>query len=311
MTDVHSNYIHETDTRGADLTTSTPAEDARTVLLNKVSWGSIFAGVVIALVVQFLLSLLGIGIGAATLDPSTGANPDASTFSIVSAVWYGVTGIIAAFIGGFVASRLSGRPLASTGGLHGLTTWALTTLVILYLLTTAIGGLVGGVLSGLGSVAGGLGSTVATVAQTAAPALSNAADPFSAIQSQLSQATGGTDPQALQNAAIAAVRAAVTGDPAQAEQARETAAQALARSQNIPIEQARTQVEGYQQQYQAAIDTAKRQAVEAADAAASATTTGAIAAFFALILGAIAAWFGGRMGIATPIVTSSIAGRHG
>jgi hypothetical protein len=149
------------------------------------------------------------------------------------------------------------------------------------------------------------------VAQTAAPALSNAADPFSAIQSQISQATGGTDPQALQNAAVAAVRAAVTGDPAQAEQARETAAQALARSQNIPIEQARTQVEGYQQQYQAAVDTARSQAVQAADAAASATSTGAIAAFFALILGAVAAWFGGRMGIAAPIVTSGLAGRHG
>ena len=299
-----TDHTHHADTRHVDVTTTTPAEDARTVLLNKVNWGAIIAGAVIALIIQFLLSLLGVGIGAATLDPATGNNPDASTFSIVSAVWYGVTGIIAAFVGGFVASRMSGRTLASSGSLHGLTSWAVTTLVLLYLLTTAVGTLVGGALNGLGAIAGGLGNTVSTAAQTAAPALAEASDPFAGIQNQISQATGGTDPKALQDAAVSAVRAAVTGDQAEAEQARETAAQALARSQNVPIEEARTQVEGYQQQYQETMQTAQEQATAAADAAASATSTGAIAAFFALLLGAIAAWFGGRAGVAAPIATS-------
>jgi hypothetical protein len=293
----------DVDTRRAEVTAATPSEDVRTVLLNKVSWGAIFAGVVIALVVQFLLSLLGIGVGASTLNPGTSDNPDASTFSLIGAIWYAVTGIIASFAGGFIASRLSGRPLASSGALHGLTTWAVTTLVVLYLLTTAIGGLIGGALGGITSLAGGLGSTVATVAQTAAPALAQTADPFSAIQSQISQATGGTDPRALQDAAVAAVRAAVTGDQAAADQATETAAQALARSQNIPIEQARTQVTQYRQQYQDAVAAAQQQAVRAADAAASATSIGSIVAFVALLLGAIAAWIGGRMGVAAPIVT--------
>jgi len=311
MSDYSANSDRTANTRHADLSATTPAEDARTVLLNKVNWGAIFAGAVIALIIQFLLSLLGVGIGAATLDPSTGNNPDAGTFSLISAIWYAVTGIIAAFAGGFIASRMSGRTLASSGALHGLTTWAVTTLFLLYLLTTAIGGLVGGALNGLGAVAGGVGNTVATAAQTAAPALADATDPFAGIQDQISQATGGTDPEALQNAAVAAVRAAVTGDEAQADQARETAAQALARSQNIPIEQARAQVEGYQQQYQQTMQAAQEQAVAAADAAASAASTGAIAAFFALLLGAVAAWFGGRAGIAAPIVTANtIVGRH-
>jgi hypothetical protein len=44
-----------------------PAEDARTIMLNKVSWGAILAGVVVALVTQLILNLLGIGIGAAIL----------------------------------------------------------------------------------------------------------------------------------------------------------------------------------------------------------------------------------------------------
>lgn len=311
MTDHTTHSNDRVDTRHVDVSATTPAEDARTVLLNKVNWGAIIAGAVIALIIQFLLSLLGVGIGAATLDPATGDNPDAGTFSIVSAIWYAVTGIIAAFAGGFIASRMSGKTLASSGALHGLTSWAVTTLFLLYLLTTAVGTLVGGALNGLGAIAGGIGNTVATAAETAAPALAEATDPFAGIQDQISQATGGTDPEALQNAAVSAVRAAVTGDEAEAEEARETAAQALARSQNIPVEQARTQVEGYQQQYQETVQAAQEQATAAADAAASAASTGAIAAFFALLLGAVAAWFGGRSGIAAPIATAStIVGRH-
>lgn len=311
MTDHSAHKDHFAETRSADLSFTTPAEDARAVLLNKVNWGAIIAGAVIALIIQFLLGLLGVGIGAAALDPATGNNPDASTFSVVSAFWYAVTGLISAFAGGFIASRMSGKTIATSGALHGLTAWAVTTLVLLYLLTTTIGGLVGGALNGLGAVAGGLGNTVATAAQTAAPALGDLADPFAAIEDQLSRATGGTDPEALQRAAVAAVRAAVTGDEAQGEQARETAAQALANSQNIAIEQARTQVEGYQQQYQAAMETARTQTVAAADAAASAASAGAIAAFFALVLGAVAAWFGGRAGIAAPILSANtIVGRH-
>src|SRR5690606_10405128 len=37
--------------------------------LRRVSWGAIFGGVVISLIVQFLLSMLGVGIGVATVDP--------------------------------------------------------------------------------------------------------------------------------------------------------------------------------------------------------------------------------------------------
>lgn len=42
-----------------------------TATLHKVSWGAIFAGVVLALAVQFFLNLLGVGIGAAVIDPAS------------------------------------------------------------------------------------------------------------------------------------------------------------------------------------------------------------------------------------------------
>ena len=134
-----------------------PADDARTILVNTVSWGGILAGVVAALVTQLVLNMIGIGIGASTLNPMTGDNPSASGFSIGAGIWWAVSGIIAAFVGGYIASRLSGRPKSSTGGWHGLTSWALTTLVVFYLLTTAVGSLIGGAFNTVGSAIGGVG----------------------------------------------------------------------------------------------------------------------------------------------------------
>ena len=112
------------------MTPVSAADDASTILINNVSWGGVLAGVVAGLVTQLILNMIGIGIGASTLNPMTGDNPSASGFSIGAGLWWALSGIIAAFVGGYIASRLSGRPKASTGGWHGLTSWALTTLVV-------------------------------------------------------------------------------------------------------------------------------------------------------------------------------------
>src|ERR671913_692721 len=290
----------------------TPAEDARTIMLNKVTWGAVFAGVVVALVTQLILNMLGIGIGAATLDPGAGSgeNPSVTSFSIGAGIWWTLSGILASLAGGYAAGRLAGKPKESTAGWHGLTTWALTTLVIFYLLTSTLGGILGGAYrtlsSALGNMAQTVGATAQTAAQVAAPNISRVADPFSSIEQSVRGATGGNDPAALRDSAVAAVRAAVTGNQQQATEARERAAQAIARAQGIPVEQARTQVQQYEQQYRQAVDQAKQQATEAADAAASAVSTAALLGALGLILGAVAAWFGGRMGTIEPTITARL-----
>jgi hypothetical protein len=285
----------------------TPEEDMRTVLINRVSWGAVFAGAAIALVVQLILNLFGLGVGASTLSPATGDNPSATTFSVGAGIWWALSGIIAALAGGYAAGRLAGQPKESSGAWHGLTAWALSTLVVFYLLTTAIGGLIGGAFQTVGMVASGTAQTIGTTAQTAtqaAAALTRAADPFSEIERSLRGASGGTDPTALRDAAISAVRAAITGDPGQAQDARERAAQAIAKAQNLSIEEARSRVAHYEQQYRQTVDEAKKQAAAAAETAATATTRGALLGAFALVLGAIAAWFGGRLGAVDPTITS-------
>ncbi|MGE5537736.1 MAG: PhnA-like protein [Gemmatimonas sp.] len=289
----------------------TPAEDMRTVLINNVSWGAVLAGVVFSLVVQLLLNMLGIGIGAATIHPMEGNSPDASSFSMGAGIWWVVSGIIAAFAGGIVAGRLSGRPKESTTGWHGVTAWALTTLVVFWLLTTAVGSIVGGGLNVLGSITGGIGKTVGQAAQTAAPMVAQNPDPFSGIANQIQAQTGGSDPQAMRDAATAAVKAAVTGDQQQAQQARERAVPLLAKAQNISEDDARQQIDQYQQQYQQAMDQAKQQAIQAADTTTKVVSRAALFSFVSLVLGGIAAWFGGRMGAVDPTIRGYLEERAG
>jgi ElaB/YqjD/DUF883 family membrane-anchored ribosome-binding protein len=286
----------------------TPDEDVRTNLINRVSWGAILAGVAIALVAQLLLSMVGVGIGVSTLDPGTADNPSATNFSVTAAIWWGVSGIVAAFLGGFAAGRLAGVPKESTASWHGLTSWAVTTLVIFYLVTTTASSLLGGTLSTLTSVVGGAASGAGSVAQAVAPAVTGSSDPFTAIEQAITGSgqnvaqNGQTD---LRDAAVASVRAVLTGNPSDATQAREEAAQALSRAQGIPLEQARAQIDQYEQQYRATAQNITQQATEVADTAATAISTAALVGAFALLLGAIAGWLGGRTGAVNPTITAA------
>lgn len=294
--------------RDVNATSITPDDDMRSVFINRVSWGAVFGGVVIALATQLILNLIGIGIGAASFDPASTANPTAMTFSVGAGIWWTISGIIAALAGGYAAGRLAGQPNSASGGWHGLTAWALATLVIFAVLTTTLGAIAGGALRFLGDVAGGaasvLGTTAQTAVQAAAPAVSQVTDPLAALDKTVRDTAGGNDPAALRDAAVSAVRAAVTADPAQAQDARERAAQALAKAQGVPIDDARAQVAGYEQQYRQTVDQAKQQATEAAQAVTTAVSRGALFSSIALLLGAIAAWFGGRMGAVDPAITT-------
>lgn len=274
----------------------------------QVSWGAIFAGAVTALVAQMILNLVGLGIGLATLNPTGNDTPSVGSLSTGAGLWWVGSGIVASLIGGFLAGRLSGKPVGSTSAYHGLVSWAVTTLVIVYLLTSAAGGILGGAFGGLTSVLGGAGSaiggTVQTAAQTAAPSLTQVGNPLEGIERQVRQASGNQDPEALRNAAADAVRGYLSGDAAQQAQAEQKAADALAKAQGIPPEQARTQVQDYRKQYEQTLAETKKKAEAAAEATRSTAAQGSLYAALALVLGALAAFLGGRLGTVSPANTA-------
>lgn len=284
-----------------------PAEDLRTVALNQISWGAVFAGATAALVLQVILNMLGLGIGLSTIDPAGDGTPGASSLGLGAGLWWVISGILASAAGGYLAGRLSGKPSNSTSGYHGLISWAVATLVIFYMLSSAVSGLVGGAFNTASGAVGCLGKaaggSIQTVAQTAAPSLGKISDPFASIENQVRNGANGQDPAALKDTAVSAMRAAVTGDDAQQAQTTEKAAQAIAKAQNISIDQARTQVQQYTQQFKETTARAKEQAKQAADATARTASQAALYGALALTLGALAAFFAGRGAAVDPTIT--------
>ncbi|HLI84245.1 MAG TPA: hypothetical protein VKV17_10030 [Bryobacteraceae bacterium] len=90
---------------------------SETVRLQKVSWGAIWAGLMVTLGMEGLFLSFGLFIGAA-LGGSLAW----------SAVWYLVTMAVSFYAGARTAARLSGIGLRDLRILHGLTTWGVATL---------------------------------------------------------------------------------------------------------------------------------------------------------------------------------------
>ena len=309
-----------------------------------VSWGAIFAGVVMALIAQLAFSLLGLGIGASAFNPYD-AHP-AGGLGTGAAIWTLLSVLISLFTGGYVAGRLAGMPRRQDSMLHGLVTFGLTGLLGFYLLTSGIGKVIGGA----GSLVSSLVSNVTSAAGNAAPGLVDSAKDklkdngfdISDIQGQVDQLLRQTgkpelQPENLQN------RAQNAGDQAQA--ATQNAAQnpnatdsdikglvnkvfgqnkdvvnAADKDALVNVIMSRTgksrpEAEGivnnYQQTYEQAkakakqlADEAKQKALAAADEARKDAAKAGLAASLALLLGAIAAAIGGRLG--APVETVAV-----
>lgn len=136
----------------------------RNTLVPRMSWGAALAGCVFSLVTYLALSVLGTAIGAATIDPLHESNP-VSGLATGAGIWVVVSSLISVLIGAFVAGRLA----TVRGGLHGLLSWALTSLITTWLVAGLASSAAGAV---TGVVGKGLSLTGAGIA-AAAPGLAN------------------------------------------------------------------------------------------------------------------------------------------
>lgn len=141
--------------------------------VKRISWSAVFAGVLIAIVLQLLLSLLGLGIGLGTIDPMEEQNPTAG-LGTGTAIWYIISSLLSLLAGGWVAGRLASSPRPFDGIIHGVLTWALVTLLTIYFLTTTIGSLIGGAGRLVGGIVRTAGSAAGSVASAAGPELGQA-----------------------------------------------------------------------------------------------------------------------------------------
>lgn len=131
-----------------------------------IRWGAILAGVAVGISVQLALTLLGIATGLSTADVTQGEGVGTGPL-----VWAGFSMLIAAFVGGYVAARMSGLKRKADGILHGAVSWAVTTIIFAVLATSVGGSLMSGVFNNMSQLAqagirGGGSSPIAAVMQS-------------------------------------------------------------------------------------------------------------------------------------------------
>ncbi|WP_293787104.1 hypothetical protein [uncultured Pedobacter sp.] len=112
--------------------------------ISRLSWGAIISGVLIAIAVQLLLSFLGLGIGFGSINPLEEAKPF-SGLGTGALIWWIITMLISVFTGGWVSGWFSNHIQRTDLILHGLLTWCLLTFLNMYLITSSVGKVIGGV----------------------------------------------------------------------------------------------------------------------------------------------------------------------
>ena len=148
--------------------------------LPRISWGAIFAGVVVTLALSWLLHLLGTSIGVSIADASDTVAMGKGVAGGV-AIWIVLSWLISFFIGSLVAARLAGSLEDFSGMLHGLVLWGLGTIIAVYLGYS-------GVMSVLNTGQQLVSATVAGTAQAVSGVASGIGTATTSVSSGISQA---------------------------------------------------------------------------------------------------------------------------
>lgn len=165
------------------------------------SWGSIVAGVIVALATFVTFSLVGASLGLGITDP-TSDEPFAGV-GLAVGLWSVLTLAVSLAAGGFVAGVLAVR----AGFLHGLVVWAASTLALVVAVVLAVQGILGVGGAIVGSVGSAVGGQVGSLADVAGDAVGATAEgiadqvgdaDFSGLTDDVRQVLADTDVPELQ-----------------------------------------------------------------------------------------------------------------
>jgi hypothetical protein len=256
---------------------------------NRVSWGGVFAGTLIALAVFLLLHTLGLAAGLTAIDPD---NPRSlKGVGIGTGVWSIIAPLIALFVGGVTAARSAGYVDRAVGAIQGAVVWALSTVLGAFLLAMAVTAMVGaGVKAGAAAVSGAAG-----VAGSAGSAVGLDVDDALAPVNQRLRQQG--LPPVNADQVNAATRDAVSTAVRTGNFDRQTIVTALSRNTSLSRDDAemlagRLEAQWNQKKSQV-LPQVQHGALQAAETAGKALW----GVFIALLLGLVSAVVGGVVGV--------------
>ncbi|NEQ26799.1 MAG: hypothetical protein F6K28_48785 [Microcoleus sp. SIO2G3] len=119
---------------------------------DRVRWGPIIAGLVVAISSQLVLSALGAAIGLSSIAGSGAPRSDAGGVGSAVGIWAIISLFISLFLGSWVMARCCGPMNRSTAMLNGAVLWATTLALSAWLLASGVSGAFGVLASNAGEV---------------------------------------------------------------------------------------------------------------------------------------------------------------
>ncbi len=119
---------------------------------DRVRWGPILAGLVVALSTQLVLSALGAAIGSTTIAGSGAPRSDAGNVGTAVGIWSTVSLLLSLLMGGWMTARTCGPMNRTSALLNGAILWATTLIFSAWLLSSGVAGAFGIAASNAGEV---------------------------------------------------------------------------------------------------------------------------------------------------------------
>jgi hypothetical protein len=270
----------------------------------RVSWGAVFAGVVLALALQAGFGMLGAGIGLSIVNPAQGDTPGAQSFGLAAGIWWIVSSLIAVFFGGWAAGHLSSPTRRGDGALHGILAWAMSTIVMLYLLTSTLGSILGGMFGVMGQVSSAAFQAADGMEAPMLPGGSAANDGAGLLQdirreaSEIfARATNTIDPgdEQAANPDVSSLLSQVLAQDDRSPAARQTLVDTLATQGGITRDEAERTVANWEARYAQIAARVEERGRQAAERSAEGAARAAWVGFIAMLLGIGTAALGGAL----------------
>lgn len=159
---------------------------------DRVRWAAVLAGLFTTMAALIFFAVLGIAIGLEVYD----AGETAQNFGIGTGIYSIITGLVAFFLGGFIAARTAAVGGRGNGLLNGAMVWIVTIVLIVNFLGTGISTLLGTTINTVGTVTSTVISTGAEVADDVVNEVEDAANSAGVDTTEL-QATAEVAAQAV------------------------------------------------------------------------------------------------------------------
>jgi hypothetical protein len=119
---------------------------------DRVRWGPILGGLVIALSTQLILTALGAAVGLTGIANSGAPRSNAGDVGTAVGIWSIISLFISLFIGGWVTARACGPINRNTALLNGAILWGTTMIFSSWLLASGVAGTFGALASNAGEI---------------------------------------------------------------------------------------------------------------------------------------------------------------